>query len=450
MTGMLLRTLMVILLAGVALCLDLEAVQRTTHFPQHKRGDDSSAASQRDRLLSELVSRRMARLLPALLREQDDEEGPPPSARRHGPLPPASQRTTSGRVAPGSTRWGALVNKRVARKKEAATLSGRAEKKAKQTTNRRVPRLLEANVRAMRRPSTVGSHHQRRGALIKRDAKVLGELRQIFSEEQEEKPEKKTLRKREDVADLANVSAGEGKKNESDEEKFKKWLLDEYYRTMALSFASMRKKRMASTWQLPLPSSEGPAEPGQGVDDGRFQAAEDRLRALEESLLSEALALESGDAGGPTEGRVAARLDAAYDLESVRRALDHLHNALSIIQMQDEQEDSGPARSSRTEAPTSQCRVLQVLTSGCSALEGYLPLDPAFKSRLMTACNWHEVCYTCGALYGLSSDDCDEGFADGDSTGQVLDVLRQRRAFVKRSASAACSAPCVQEFLGNP
>ncbi|XP_064454971.1 uncharacterized protein LOC135366231 [Ornithodoros turicata] len=429
--------------AGLALCLDLEAVQRTTHFPQHKRsgGDD---VGQRERIFSELLSRRMAKLLPVLLREQEEgkhwvENEDPTTGLRRNLLLPHSQRLTS-RFAPVH---GAL--KRMAKKK---LLGGRGEKRNKASGNRRVPRL-DGAMGAMRRRSVKAGERRQKGSLTKRDAKVLGELRQIFSDEQ--KPDPKTPQKR-DVADIGKDQAVEGQKNETDEEKFKKWLLDEYYRTMALSFASMRKKRMASSHQAPSLQTDG--ESNQDMDDDRFQAAEDRLRGMEESLLTEALALERSDAGGPDENRVAARLDAAYDLESVRRALDHLHSALRIIQMQDEQDtSSGSSNKLEAQTPSSnpqQCRVLQVLTSGCSALENLLPVDAAFKARLVTACNWHEVCYTCGSLFDLTPEDCDEGYSDGDSGGQVLELLRERRVFMKRSAPAACSAPCVQEFLGSP
>ncbi|KAL8616313.1 hypothetical protein ACOMHN_056256 [Nucella lapillus] len=45
--------------------------------------------------------------------------------------------------------------------------------------------------------------------------------------------------------------------------------------------------------------------------------------------------------------------------------------------------------------------------NGCSA-----PFNFPFKQQFTPSCNSHDVCYGCGALYGLSRADCDEAFLD--------------------------------------
>ncbi|KAL1469706.1 hypothetical protein MTO96_024890 [Rhipicephalus appendiculatus] len=208
------------------------------------------------------------------------------------------------------------------------------------------------------------------------DEKVTGELRNIFEEDDDDrkKREKKTLKKRENAVTAlkgpsgvddsssavpagSDAAATASKGTSTDEDKFKKWLLDEYYRTMALSFASMRRKRMA-THQDTLDLRQvkrtalAPSTPVAGTADDQFQVVEDKLRSIEDTMIGEAVALVRDGASDEAELRainagVASRLDAAYDLESVRQSLDHLQSTLEDMRRQElqaalaEDEDEG-------------------------------------------------------------------------------------------------------------
>ncbi|KAM7302715.1 uncharacterized protein ISCGN_018223 [Ixodes scapularis] len=176
------------------------------------------------------------------------------------------------------------------------------------------------------------------------DEKVLGELRSIFSEDSKT-GQKKTVKKREDssVALKSGDGGSDSSKAESDEDKFKKWLLDEYYRTMALSFASMRKKRMA-VHQDTLDLRKMKRDEQQA--DDQFQAVEEKLRGIEDAMIGEALELVRDGAGDESDLRainagVASRLDAAYDLESVRQSLGHLEATLDTMRRREDGDDAG-------------------------------------------------------------------------------------------------------------
>ncbi|KAG0415085.1 hypothetical protein HPB47_007749, partial [Ixodes persulcatus] len=92
------------------------------------------------------------------------------------------------------------------------------------------------------------------------DEKVLGELRSIFSEDSKT-GQKKTVKKREDssVALKSGDGVSDSSKAESDEDKFKKWLLDEYYRTMALSVRQHAQEAHGHP-----PGHPGPAQDEEG------------------------------------------------------------------------------------------------------------------------------------------------------------------------------------------
>lgn len=81
---------------------------------------------------------------------------------------------------------------------------------------------------------------------------------------------------------LSNGSGASGRMSPAD---FKQWLTDEYYRNMAMNFATMRKRRS-------VPDQAGlegaPMEAPGERDDG---AAFERLRSMEQNLLQEALQL---------------------------------------------------------------------------------------------------------------------------------------------------------------
>lgn len=77
---------------------------------------------------------------------------------------------------------------------------------------------------------------------------------------------------------------------------FKQWLTDEYYRNMAMNFATMRKRRS-------VPDQAGfEAPPSEATGDRDDGAAFERLRLMEQSLLQEALQLmQVGDRQTPQE-----------------------------------------------------------------------------------------------------------------------------------------------------
>lgn len=334
------------------------------------------------------------------------------------------------------------------------------------------------------------------------DDKVTGELRNIF-EEDDDGRKKKTLKKRENAVNAlkgpsgvddassaasvgshgaATASKG-GSGTSTDEDKFKKWLLDEYYRTMALSFASMRRKRMA-THQDTLDLRQvkrtalPPSAPVAGTADDQFQAVEDKLRTIEDTMIGEAVALVRDGASDEAELRainagVASRLDAAYDLESVRQSLDHLQSTLEDMRRQElqaalaedgDEEESTSAAALRNDGAEEQsqssswaqltdrqnCPAVQLLSSSCPAAAQSASPVPAMQRLLLDACEWQQTCYVCGSYYGLGAEECEGG---GGSHGGSLQftrllvsqlLLRQTKNV---QAQAACAESCVADLL---
>lgn len=78
------------------------------------------------------------------------------------------------------------------------------------------------------------------------------------------------------VLDSANATNGNKKMSP---DQFKQWLTDEYYRNMAMSFATMRKKRSI------LDQAGGEVAPPNRDEEFAFE----KLRLMEESLLQDAL-----------------------------------------------------------------------------------------------------------------------------------------------------------------
>ncbi|XP_077553944.1 uncharacterized protein LOC144168835 [Haemaphysalis longicornis] len=360
------------------------------------------------------------------------------------------------------------------------------------------------------------------------DEKVTGELRNIFGdddeEEQKKRSEKKTVKKRENTAvalkgsdDAAGgneatsaLSAKDGAGPTTDEDKFKKWLLDEYYRTMALSFASMRRKRMATHRDtLDLRQVKRTAAPSvvpvSGAAEEQFEAVEDKLRNIEDAMIAEAVALVRDGATDEAELRainagVASRLDAAYDLENVRQSLDHLQGTLDTIRQQelqaalsdDDDEHGTPnARSAAVDAdqvgeedveelaqgsswaqlndkrtassaPASKrqeellpesagCPGVEAVSSSCPAAVLSLSPVPALQRMLLDACQWHQICYICGSYYGLGPEECESG-TGGSGSSQFTRLLVSElllRQGKHGTAHTTCGEPCVAEFLLN-
>lgn len=380
--------------------------------------------------------------------------------------------------------------------------------------------------------TSAGNTEGRKYHIMKRssdstDEKVTGELRNIFGDdddEEEKRSEKKTLKKRENTAvtlkgsDAADDGAGgnegtstlsgkDGAAHTSDEDNFKKWLLDEYYRTMALSFASMRRKRMATHRDtLDLRQVKRTAAPSvvpvSGAADEQFEAVEDKLRNIEDAMIAEAVALVRDGASDEAELRainagVASRLDAAYDLENVRQSLDHLQGTLDTIRQQELQaalsdDDEGVQRghsavaadqagdedveemaqgSSWAEltdkrraasAPASKrqeevlpeprgCPAVEVVSGSCPAAVLSVSPVPALQQMLLDACQWHQICYVCGSYYGLSPEECESGIG-GSGSSQFTRLLVSElllRQGKHGTSQTACGEPCVAEFLLN-
>lgn len=336
------------------------------------------------------------------------------------------------------------------------------------------------------------------------DGKVTGELQDIFKEEGDDpkKHEQKTLKKRENaVAALKGPSGADDASSAvtvgsdgaaaaskggagSEEDKFKKWLLDEYYRTMALSFASMRRKRMA-THQDTLDLHQvkntalAPSSPVTGTADNQFQVVEDKLRSIEDTMIGEAVALVRDGASDDAELRainagVASRLDAAYDLESVRQSLDHLQSTLEGMRRQElqaalvEDEEEGDSASvlrsdgtdvqELTEASSwaqltdkQACPAVQMLSSSCPAVMQSGSLVPAMQRLLLDTCEWQQTCYACGPYYGLGAEDCEAGAGDGHGASARFTQLLISQLLMRRTKNveteAACSESCVAGFL---
>ncbi|XP_077513637.1 uncharacterized protein LOC144124678 isoform X2 [Amblyomma americanum] len=364
-------------------------------------------------------------------------------------------------------------------------------------------------------------YHIMKRSSFSTDDKVTGELRNIFGDEEDHEKiqDKKTLKKRENAManlkgsmtadDASGVGSGgndgspsaskDGTGRSTDEDKFKKWLLDEYYRTMALSFASMRRKRMAThqdtldlrqVKRTTLPSSA----PVPGTADEQFQAVEDKLRSIEDAMIGEAVALVRDGAGDEAElqainAGVASRLDAAYDLENVRQSLDHLQATLEGMRRQelqaalaadddeaDEDESSGFAAATgalrnnpadveelaqgSSWAPLNEkhsCPAAQVLSSSCpAAVQSFTPV-PAMQQLLLDACQWQQICFVCGSYYGLGAEDCEGGPGGGGGassggstqfTRLLVSQLLLRQA-KHGHAQGACAETCVADFLLN-
>ncbi|CAN8021918.1 unnamed protein product [Ixodes persulcatus] len=532
-----LRSLSLLVLgAGLALCLDLESLQRTSHFPvpttsMHRKRAESPEDLQdmgdKERLYYQLLSSRMARLLPSLLGEadlgpdgeedlddgQDESAGGVPDQEAdevmmYLPKRRVVHQSRSMQGAEASSkievedrireidakRWARRVLSYIqmrsvdtkwrnqTRKMRSLYVGNSKEEDKKIKVKKRVKKT-ERKIRKAgmqtRSAWVMYTDRLRRTLLRSSSSTILWELLVVRGEDGSKKEQKKKR-----TYTLINRRGGDGvsdsSKAESDEDKFKKWLLDEYYRTMALSFASMRKKRMA-IHQDTLDLRKMKRDEQQA--DDQFQAVEEKLRGIEDAMIGEALELVRDGAGDESDLRainagVASRLDAAYDLESVRQSLGHLEATLDTMHRREDDDDAGqpedvddgpqgswaqlvdkeahslipPKKRQEEEVLTEPgCPALQVLSSGCAPLEDLTAFDASLETEVLSACSWHQVCYTCGSFFGLSSDDCDEGLgvANPQLARLVLDYLLRRQVFFKRSTPALCSTSCVSDFLLN-
>ncbi|KAI1287497.1 hypothetical protein HDE_10232 [Halotydeus destructor] len=187
----------------------------------------------------------------------------------------------------------------------------------------------------------------------------------------------------------------------------------------------------------------------------KFSDIDTKLRQIEEALLNEALDIvkleEEGESRSDIDEMIANRYEAAYDLEEMRLALEDLRDKIKRLEAESDSTDDSDIR------PDQECPALVTLTSSCSILKD---ASIFLRPEMIDACNWHEVCYTCGHAYGLEADDCDNGFAEqvGASCGAsdncdtlsslLLSQLQPTRAFYKRKVPKTCSAnKCIRSYL---
>ncbi|XP_035215005.1 uncharacterized protein LOC118188621 [Stegodyphus dumicola] len=332
------------------------------------------------------------------------------------------------------------------------------------------------------------SHRKRAASEHNRDQeteeKERNELVDILKdEEQEERKEEKKNEKKEssrhiktkrqssddtgskdEIKGLATVGSEE-QEEAAPKEDFQEWLRREYYRNMARSFASMRRKRDGSSYEEPghsktkISSSKREKKSKKPIS---FEEVTDNLRAIEDVLFLDALqtikdAGDDYDDDVQRQNRINNDLSSAYDLETMRNALFRLRDTLGNMESESMPDDDGVYMAARKRSD--KCPPLDLLTSDCFSL-GDIVSDEDLKRLLLHACNWHEVCYTCGGVYGLTSENCDVGFIEqgqticnGDvpcesTTSLLLLPLRQRRVFYKRSNPSVCLVdPCVEAFL---
>ncbi|XP_015905539.1 uncharacterized protein DDB_G0279979 [Parasteatoda tepidariorum] len=271
----------------------------------------------------------------------------------------------------------------------------------------------------------------------------------------------KKKRQSEDEPDSKQTDDEEQEQEEPKKtENFQEWLRKEYYRNMAKSFATMRRKRDGSggyPMALPVRRQKKSIQPSTSIND-----ITDNLRNIEDQLFQDALQVmrDSGDEyedDVQRQNRISNDLNLAYDLETMRNAFFRLRDTLSNMENEEVGEEEDMYHMTRKRS--GECPPLDQLTSDCSALSDIMPEGP-LKRLLRRACNWHEVCYTCGKAYGLTSESCDGSFIEqtqticrGDapceSTASLLVVpLRQRRVFYKRSNPEICvEEPCVEAYL---
>ncbi|XP_054159262.1 protein PFC0760c-like [Oppia nitens] len=223
---------------------------------------------------------------------------------------------------------------------------------------------------------------------------------------------------------------------------------------------------------------ESDSEETNDIDLQRFSHINSKLESIEDTLLSDALELIDGSArrGSHTEAennKIADRLDAAYDIENMRNSLEDLHNTIDNINneniIQDNDLTTSTSESSDNQIDIiipedysdsiDECFAIEMLSSDCSSVANLMPNSRLYKA-FKSACDWHNICYTCGEIYGLLSSDCDAGFLEAgrlacnDSPSCetfsriVLTPLRQSRVFYKSSVPDTCFRyHCIRDYL---
>ncbi|XP_013779853.1 dentin sialophosphoprotein-like [Limulus polyphemus] len=421
-----------------------------------------------------------------------------------------------------------------------------------------------------------------------REGIVLGELKDIFKDDEERNRARKRQEGSEEQTSINSRLSGNDTDNletqslsheqdeprdksekdipethESHKEKnFDEWLRKEYIKTMAQALNTMKKKR-SDDW-VPIVSQDLDENSNEEMsklkefqernkkkrsnainknnrderdeydiqedeiskNDGasseeirQFSLAQEKIKNIEQSMINEALGVIQNDASETARSDVEKaikKIEAAKELNEMGRSLKHFENTLGQIE-EDEEEDkvedsfinSEPRKRTsfpsqmretveteplekaknakqaendlsltpalikafygnflKTRKPLSgnnvagdQCPPLELLTRDCSSLEKVISTGPV-QRLLENSCNWHEVCYACGEVFGLNPNDCDAGFLEESAAlcqddvlcnsiaRTVLVPLKQRRLFHKRSVPALCyREECIRDFL---
>ncbi|XP_071441379.1 eukaryotic translation initiation factor 5B [Hetaerina americana] len=274
---------------------------------------------------------------------------------------------------------------------------------------------------------------------------------------EKEKGEEDEKRKRE----------GEGgkekeKEREGEEEKLDDWLLNQYYKTLAMSTNIVKRGGPARS-RMPHAGVAPAVVEAEETDEGGLDAMDGKLRRVEDAIVEEAIKDTGAHMGGPdgsAEGvreRVLSRLAAVYSLEKMRKALTEFKANLREEEEDDEQEGEAPALGKGRPMPKEPSDVLEMerdrrrgregaegafmgppLAAAEPMSEGYMggraPMEsnevsggecPAlerlatncqgigdlagdYQHLFLDLCNWHEVCYICGSSAssnGISSCD---------------------------------------------
>ncbi|RWS24863.1 uncharacterized protein B4U80_10445 [Leptotrombidium deliense] len=204
-------------------------------------------------------------------------------------------------------------------------------------------------------------------------------------------------------------------------------------------------------------------------EEEKFNDVDFKLEKIQSDLINEALQIikDNGEKSptNPVRNKIRHRLDAAYDLEDMRHALTDLHKTMRKIEYEPDAEHVETESSfevlplNAMSKKSEECPTLNLLTSDCSAIEDVVPRGE-LREAFIDACNWHEVCYSCGQMYGLMAADCDAGFLEKsrDACNEssscetaarlIVTPLRQRRVFYKRKIPGVCRQhKCVRDFL---
>ncbi|XP_033119805.1 uncharacterized protein LOC117119103 isoform X1 [Anneissia japonica] len=138
---------------------------------------------------------------------------------------------------------------------------------------------------------------------------------------------------------------------------------------------------------------------------------------------------------------------------------------LHEIEEELEREKIRQAESEKMKKPTApppdtaaSCPILGFLVDDCeiATIDG---IDgDGYKQEFRQPCNWHQICYTCGAGYGISQDICDEAFylemlSRCDNSPTCVDradffllAVTEDRIPIRNSPSV-CQRKCLKDFL---